>query len=202
MVTELDSITVSCAKPATAHSPQLKKIGLFFGSSTCYTQMTADKIAHLLEQRLGQAVVDIYNIADKPIALAMHYELLIFGIPTWDYGELQEDWEEIWDDITELDLSHKKFALYGQGDQVGYPEWFLDAMGFLHSALVRCGASPYGYFPTAGFKFEQSKALTHDKMQFVGLALDDENEFDLSKIRIEQWLDQLLLEFDLIQPCT
>lgn len=172
-------------------------IGLFYGSSTCYTQMTADKIAAKLEQRFGRPMVDVYNIAEQPIAQALHYSHLIMGIPTWDYGELQEDWEEIWDDIAELDLSGKQFALYGQGDQIGYPEWFLDAMGFLHSKLAQCGASPCGYRPTEGFEFEGSKALAKDESLFVGLALDDENEFDLSEERIDQWLDQILAEFDL-----
>tara|TARA_B100000809_G_scaffold263989_1_gene318597 strand:- start:173 stop:736 length:564 start_codon:yes stop_codon:yes gene_type:complete len=174
-------------------------IGLFYGSSTCYTQMTADKIAAKLEQRFGRPMVDIHNIAEQPIALALHYTHLIMGIPTWDYGELQEDWEEVWDDIAELDLSGKLFSLYGQGDQEGYPEWFLDAMGFLHSALNQCGAKACGYRPTAGFEFEASKALTSDKSHFVGLALDDESEFDLSEQRIEAWLEQIIHEFGL-QP--
>lgn len=177
-------------------------IGLFYGSSTCYTQMTADKIAGKLAQRFGRPMVSIHNIAEDPMALALHYDYLIMGIPTWDYGELQEDWEEIWDEIGELDLSGKKFALYGQGDQEGYPEWFLDAMGFLHSKLVQCKAKPCGYTSVDGFNFEASKALTADASQFVGLALDDESEFDLSDARIEQWLDKVLLEFGLAEKLS
>lgn len=172
---------------------QRAPIGLFYGSSTCYTEITAEKIKTIL----GEQMVDIFNIADTPIIEALFYSNLIFGIPTWDYGELQEDWEEIWPDLDELDLSQQKIALYGQGDQIGYPEWFLDAMGYLHSKLISRGATWVGLWPNEGYEFDQSKALTEDGKYFVGLALDDENEFALSDQRLTTWCAQILREFGL-----
>ena len=166
-------------------------IGLFYGSTTCYTEIVAEKIAEIL----GQKNVDIYNIADTPLSQALEYDYLIMGIPTWDYGELQEDWEEIWPEINTLDLSKKKVALYGLGDQVGYPEWFLDAMGYLHSALIAQGAKCMGYWPASGYEFEKSQALTEDGSLFVGLALDEENEFSKTADRLQNWCDQILQEF-------
>jgi flavodoxin II len=168
-------------------------IGLFYGSSTCYTEMAAEKI----RDRLGAERVDLFNIANTPIITAQFYDHLIFGIPTWDYGELQEDWEEIWPELDSLDLRGRKVALYGLGDQVGYPEWFLDAMGYLHAKLEELGATLVGYWPNEGYEFESSKALTADSEYFVGLALDEENQFDLSPERIARWCDQLLVEFGL-----
>jgi flavodoxin II len=44
----------------------------------------------------------------------------------------------------------------------------------------------------AGYAFEGSKALTEDNLWFVGLALDDENQFEASDARIAQWCDNLL----------
>jgi hypothetical protein len=32
------------------------------------------------------------------------------GIPTWDFGELQEDWEAIWDQLDTLNLDGKIVA--------------------------------------------------------------------------------------------
>ncbi len=170
-------------------------IGLFYGSSTCYTEMAAEKIA----AQLGAERVEVFNIADEPIANALFHRYLIFGIPTWDYGELQEDWEEIWDELDDLDFSGRKVALYGMGDQEGYPEWFLDAMGFLFHKLVNLGAEIVGYWPNEGYEFEASKALTEDESQFVGLALDDEIQFELSDERISIWCAQILEEFGLPQ---
>lgn len=174
-----------------------KPIGLFYGSSTCYTEIVGEKI----RQQIGEHLVDIFNIANTPIIEAQFYDYLIMGIPTWDYGELQEDWEEIWDDIDELDLKGKQVALFGLGDQIGYPEWFLDAMGYLYNKLRERGASHVGFWKNEGYEFENSKALTKNQSHFVGLALDEENEFDKTPGRIEQWCTQIMTEFE-FPPAT
>ncbi len=179
----------TCASKAT--------IGLFYGSSTCYTEMVAEKIVAELRESQGKAIVDLFNIADEPVTTMESYDFLILGIPTWDYGELQEDWENIWDDIDELELTGKTVALFGLGDQVGYPEWFLDALGYLWAKVCNQGAKTVGYWPVDGFKFEQSKALTADEQYFVGLAIDDENQFELTDDRIKNWCRQILKEFGL-----
>jgi flavodoxin II len=168
-------------------------IALFYGSSTCYTEMAAEKI----REQLGELSVDLFSVADTPVVTAEFYAYLIFGIPTWDYGELQEDWEEVWPDLDELDLQGKRVALFGLGDQIGYPEWFLDAMGYLHEKLKARGATMVGYWPNEGYEFEDSKALTADQTHFVGLALDDENQFEQTQERIQVWCAQISAEFGL-----
>ena len=170
-----------------------KKIGLFYGSSTCYTEIAAEKI----RDWFGDDLVDIHDIAESPVILMEDYDFLILGIPTWDYGELQEDWENCWDDLDNLDLSGKAVALYGLGDQVGYPEWFQDALGFLWAKVVNQGARTVGAWPAEGYEFEDSKGLTDDERRFVGLALDEENEFELSEERIDRWCRQIRAEFGL-----
>ncbi len=169
----------------------MKPIGLFYGSSTCYTEMSAEKI----QRYFGDHLVDIHNIAITSLTPIEYYQYLIFGIPTWDYGELQEDWEQVWDDIDAIDFTGKTVAIYGQGDQIGYPEWFLDAMGFLHNKLLLKGANIMGYWSNKGYTFTGSQALTGDEQQFVGLALDDENQFDQSEQRIASWCEQLKHHF-------
>lgn len=168
-------------------------IGLFYGSSTCYTEMVAEKI----QRTLGENLVDLHNVADHELSEAETYTSLILGIPTWDYGELQEDWEAIWPELAEINLQGKKVALFGLGDQIGYPEWFLDAMGYLHDQVVNQGGQPIGYWPNEGYNFDASKALTADESHFVGLALDDENEFDKTDARIHLWCEQIRKEFGL-----
>ena len=168
-------------------------IALLYGSSTCYTEMTAEKIQHYL----GSDLVDNLNIAEAPLSQVNSYHFLILGIPTWDYGEIQEDWENIWPELDSIDFTGKHIALFGQGDQVGYPEWFLDAMGYLHDKLVSAGAIPTGYWPVSGYEFEASQALTEDQQWFVGLALDDENQFEHCDARIHQWCDALKREWSL-----
>lgn len=167
------------------------KIGLFYGSTTCYTEMAAEK----LQAALGAELVDLHNIKDVPLSQCLDYEFLIFGISTWDYGELQEDWESHWADIASLNLSGKIIALYGMGDQVGYTDWFQDALGMLHDEVIAQQGKVIGYWPNQGYEFAASKALTEDGGHFVGLAIDDESQYQLTDDRINQWAVQILEEY-------
>jgi flavodoxin II len=135
------------------------------------------------------------NIKDQPLALCLDYDFIILGISTWDYGELQEDWESIWSDINQLDLSDKIIALYGMGDQVGYTEWFQDALGMLHEQVVAQDATIVGYWPNQGYDFIASKALTTDGSHFVGLSLDEDSQYNLTDERLDSWCEQILLEY-------
>ncbi|UJF19669.1 flavodoxin FldB [Vibrio sp. SS-MA-C1-2] len=165
-------------------------IGLFYGSSTCYTEMAAEKI----RDHIGKEIVDIYNIKDINSDKMLSYDLLILGISTWDFGEIQEDWQEVWHQLDALELNNKVIALFGLGDQEGYGEWYLDAMGLLHDELAATGASFIGYWPNQGYEFTASKALTQDESHFVGLALDEDSQYELSDERITTWCDQVLVE--------
>lgn len=167
------------------------KIGLFYGSTTCYTEIAAEKI----QESIGSGLVELHNIKDIPLADCLHYDFIILGISTWDYGELQEDWESIWLDISKLNFHGKTVALYGMGDQIGYTEWFQDALGMLHEQVIAQGANLVGYWPNQGYEFSASKALTENKTHFVGLSLDEDNQYDLSEERINQWCEQVLEEY-------
>ena len=168
------------------------KIGLFYGSTTCYTEMAAEKMRAII----GEELVDIRNVKETPLAEMADYDFLILGISTWDFGEIQEDWNEIWDQIDGLSLNGKTIALYGLGDQEGYGEWYLDAMGMLHDQLKKTGANLIGYWPNDdSYEFEASKALTEDRSQFVGLALDEDFSMSSAMSRIATWVEQILVEY-------
>ena len=92
------------------------KIGLFYGSSTCYTEMASEKI----RATIGEELVDIYNIKETPVTIMNDYDLLLLGISTWDFGEIQEDWLAVWEELDGLSLQGKTIALFGLGDQEGY----------------------------------------------------------------------------------
>lgn len=152
--------------------------------------MAAEKI----QAAIGADLVEIFDIKDVPLSQCEDYDIIIFGISTWDFGELQEDWESSWDDIENLNLTDKIVALYGLGDQQGYGEWFQDALGMLHEQVILRGPSFIGYWPNEGYEFSASKALTEDQEFFVGLPLDDECQYDLTEQRIDQWCQQILQE--------
>lgn len=163
------------------------KIALIYGSTTGNTE----DVAELIQQQLSDLEVDLFDVADGSLEMLSDYDQLIMGIPTWDYGEIQAEWEDVWDELDELDMSGKKVALYGLGDQVGYGDWFVDAMGLLHDKLQARGAQMIGYWPVAGYEFVASKALSADKQQFVGLAVDEDSQNELTEQRVQQWCTQL-----------
>lgn len=166
-------------------------IGIFYGSTTCYTEMASEKIQQQLHSMLGQNI-DLFDIKETSLQKSQDYDVILYGISTWDFGELQEDWESTWDDIATLDLTNKVVGLFGLGDQLGYADWFQDALGMLHDEVILRGCDLIGYWPNEGYDFVASKGLTSDQSYFVGLSLDDENQYDLSEQRINQWCSQLI----------
>ena len=51
-----------------------------------------------------------------------------------------------------------------------------------------------GYWPTDGYEFTSPKPVIADGQLFVGLALDETNQYDLSDERIQSWCEQILGE--------
>ena len=104
-------------------------IALIYGTDTNNTEEVGHKIAKQW-QELGETV-DIFNIKDIELQQLEDYSMLILGIPTWDFGGIQSDWEDIGDSLAELSLDDTVIALYGLGDQFGYGDYFIDAVGWL-----------------------------------------------------------------------
>jgi len=174
----------------------VSKIGLFFGSDDGNTEFIAARIA----KRLGEDQVDILDIADVTQLDFLDYDKLILGIPTWDFGQIQSDWEEFWDDIEAVDFSGKTVAFVGLGDQFGYGEFFLDAMGLLHDVVIKTADRIVGYWPTGGYDYDASKAEVSGEALFVGLALDEDQQAELTSDRLNQWCQQIHAEFELASP--
>ena len=91
-------------------SDKALSIGIFYGSTTCYTEMAAEKIQAQLNALFDDDLVEMHNIKDVNLSKTREFDVVLFGISTWDFGELQEDWESHWDDVYRLDLSGKIIA--------------------------------------------------------------------------------------------
>ena len=68
------------------------------------------------------------------------------------------------------------------------------SLGMLHELLQPMGVQFVGYWPLDGYDFTSPKPLSADGKQFVGLALDDVNQFEATDERVEQWCEQILTE--------
>ena len=170
----------------------MAKIGLFFGTQTGNTQTIAEQIQ---KEFGGESAVELIDIADASPEDFEAYECVIVGCPTWNIGELQSDWEGFYDELDAIAFSGKKVAYFGAGDQVGYADNFQDAMGILEEKISSLGGTTVGYWPVDGYDFNESKAVRNGK--FVGLAIDEDNQSDLTDERVKTWIAQLKREFGL-----
>lgn len=170
-----------------------EEIGLFYGSTTGMTEDVAFQIEKIAQEKHGITLTPINIIdLDDPNDMWL-YKKIILGMPTWNYGEYQDDWEMVIDQIASANLQGTTIAMFGLGDQVGYPEYYLDAMGMLGNQLAAQGASFIGQWPTDGYNFQSSKAVKNG--QFMGLAIDEDSQPEKTTERLEAWLAQILPQF-------
>src|SRR5690554_3364063 len=130
----------------------MTKIGLIYGSSTSNTEYVAYDLRDILNG-IEEDLVEVHNIGMTDAAKMDSYDYLIFGIPTWNIGELQDDWDIFWSDLASVDFSTKKVAIFGLGDQYGYPDTFQDAIGMLGEEVLALGGELVGYWSTEGYEF-------------------------------------------------
>jgi flavodoxin I len=143
----------------------MAKIGLFYATDTGNTR----KVAKMIKKQFDDGEVDLFNVKGATAENLTACDALIFGTPTLGDGELPESLIEFLPILESVDLNGKTVALYGLGDQVGYPDEFVDALGILYK------------------KFTKSKAFRDG--EFVGLVLDQDNQADLTEDRLEEWLE-------------
>jgi flavodoxin I len=167
----------------------MNKIGLLYSFNTNKTSKIAERI---IEEFNGFSV-EAVNAETITREQFLSFENLILGVPTWFDGELPNYWDEFVPELEDLDVSNKKIALFGLGDQVGYPENFLDAVGIMAEILEMQGATIVGLTSVDGYTFERSQAVRGNK--FLGLAIDFENQAHKNKERVKTWVEQLKQEF-------
>jgi len=158
-------------------------VNVIFGSDGGATKGVASKISKKCQ---GKAI----DIKAASKADFENCDLLILGSPTYGDGTLQTDWEENIEKLREANISGKKVALFGTGDQETYPDSFVDAMGILYDEVTEKGAVVVGHTETEGYDYTGSTAERDGK--FVGLALDQDTQSGKTDKRVTAWLTQLL----------
>ncbi len=172
----------------------MQEIALFYGSTEGHTAAIAEQIQAEFADS-GLATVELFDVAEFYLDEMLEFDQIILGISTWNTGQLQRDWETVFDEFDTLDLQGKQVALFGLGDQVDYANTFVDALFFLSEKAAAAGATLVGHWPTLGYDYTQSWAVVNDR--FVGLVLDVHNQPELTELRIQVWVQQLLVEFGL-----
>jgi flavodoxin I len=160
------------------------KAKIIYGSDTGNTEVIAEDLVKLLGEH------EVLTVDELEESDWGGNELYILGIPTWYDGELQSDWDDYIEDFKKLDFNGKTFAIFGLGDQIGYSEYFVDGIGILAEVILANGGKVIGHWPTEGYTFSESKAIV-DKDHFYGLAIDEDNEDEMTFDRVRIWVEQL-----------
>jgi flavodoxin I len=96
-------------------------------------------------------------------------------------------------DFQKISFNGVTGAFFGAGDQFGYSCNYLDAVGILAREFMEKGGSLVGRWSTDEYEFDESIALEND--EFLGLALDYDNQPSLSEDRIKKWVAMIHSEF-------
>lgn len=165
----------------------MNKTAIFYGSTGGNTK----EAATLVHRELGgEAVADIFDVSKlKDVSAFAPYENLILGTSTWGDGDLQDDWYDFLKEFEKADLGSKKVALFGLGDQEGFGHAYLNGMKTLHDSAKKLGATIVGAWEDEGYSYDSSEAVVNGK--FVGLALDADNQDELTPERVKNWCAEL-----------
>ncbi len=160
----------------------MSKIAIVYGSSTGATEAVAEKIQALFDDAA------LFNAESVSIDDLKPYDFLIFGASTTGVGDLQDDWEVLLPKVEKMDFTGKKVALFSLGDSASFSTSFAGAMYYIYKAL-KGKVEIVGSVSTDGYTFDESDAVIDGR--FIGLALDEDNEYNETDARLTAWVEDL-----------
>tara|TARA_B100001057_G_scaffold250357_1_gene250615 strand:+ start:7993 stop:8508 length:516 start_codon:yes stop_codon:yes gene_type:complete len=163
-----------------------KDIAIIYGSDTGATE----NVAKLIHQKIGEDKVDLLEVNKVSPEDFKKYSTILMGVPTWYIGELQSDWDYFFSDFENIDFTGIKTSYFGLGDQLGYPDSFVDGIGILAKVVLKNGGEVFGSWSTEGYDFDESLGVNPDG-DFYGLVIDDDNQHEMTEERIDKWLSQI-----------
>ncbi len=152
-----------------------------------------ENAAKIIKETFGDEA-DIFDIKSFNTDDLEKYDLIITGASTigaenWEDASNDNEWTRFGVEAVKKDLSGKYIAFFGLGDQVLYPNHFVDVLGVFQQEFSNTGAKIIGKWPTEGYRFTDSRGAENGK--FYGLAIDEDNESYLTKERVKKWVSQL-----------
>ena len=108
----------------------MKKIGIFYGPAGGRTE----KVAKRIGQILGEEKYDLISLDKATVSDLNDYDNIIFGIATigketWDAEPVESGWFDFMPELEKASLHGKKIAIYGLGDPIRWPNYFVASMG-------------------------------------------------------------------------
>ncbi|OMF32656.1 flavodoxin [Paenibacillus sp. FSL H8-0548] len=138
----------------------MPKVLVVYASMTGNTEEMAEAIVEGVKEA-GAEVVSKESF-DASAAELMDYDGIIIGAYTWGDGELPDEFLDFYEEMSSLDLSGKKAAVFGSGD-TSYPI-YCASVNIIEEKLKELGAEiaceciKFEYNPTEAEK-EQGRSL-------------------------------------------
>lgn len=167
----------------------MKKIGIFYGTTSGKTAAIVEEI----EFNLKKLDFETFNVADG-IQNITEFENLILVTPTYQVGELQKDWDLRKEELKKIDFTGKKVGLVGLGNQFAFGESYADGMRILYDIVKENGAKVVGFTSSLGYSYQETNSVIDGN--FIGLALDEAHQDDLTPDRIENWITEIKKSFE------
>ena len=124
----------------------MEKALIIYGSSTGNTEKIAQVLAQELKTRFDVTLLDVTDAEPRDMTTN---DVLLLGSSTWYDGQLQEDFQEFYDSMDEVDLKGKRVAVFGTGDS----SWdeFCAAVDILEEKVLELNAE----IMAPGFKWDE-----------------------------------------------
>lgn len=165
----------------------MNKIAILYGSSGGNAESVAKQVQDLFE---GSA--DLFNVREVSLDEIKDYPYYIVGTSTTGIGDLQDDWEGFLPSFSKLDLSDKKVAIFALGDSASYSSSFAESMKVIYDEIAD-STRIVGRVSDEGYTYDDSMAVVDGL--FVGLPIDEDNEYDMTGERLSKWVETLKTEF-------
>lgn len=171
----------------------MKKAVLLFWGVGGNVERAAKKVYSMFDKDQ----IDMIDVASFDVSTITNYDLIILGGSTigaevWTDVKDDNEWSRFFLDMEKIDLSGKFVAFFSLGDQVLYPDHYVDALGIFKQEMKDKKAKIIGEWPIEGYRFTDSDG--YDGKMFFGLALDEDRQPELTEERARKWTDQLKQE--------
>lgn len=171
----------------------MKKTGLFYWPRKGNVEACAFKI----KEHFASNAIDIFCLDEIQDVEFKDYDMIIVGGSTvgadnWEKAMENNLWFNFFEKLGTGNIENKPVALFGLGDQILYPDHFVDGMSELKEEIEKAGAHLIGRWPVDGYEFTDSNSV--EENMFLGLALDEDRQPELTETRIKTWLAQIKKE--------
>src|SRR5690625_3875324 len=95
---------------------RMAKILLVYASITGNTEFLAEVIGNELLHQEHDVVVKTFDFDPIYVDEIDDYDAIVVGTHTWDDGDLPYEVEDFYEDLEEVDITNKPFAIFGSAD--------------------------------------------------------------------------------------